>query len=121
MTWSEDRRRLPCMEWVWRGRRSRPRPSVCDCARLGHPTLTLTPIKGAAFTAQQLQIREAVNQWVRTSGAFGGVVDFDKATRDPADPQAFLPAYDSGGHLHPNDAGYQAMANAVDIAALRGK
>lgn len=80
---------------------------------------TLTPIKGAGFTAQQQQIREAVNQWIRTSGAFDGVVDFDKATRDPADPQAYLPAYDSGDHLHPNDAGYQAMANAVDIAALR--
>lgn len=80
---------------------------------------TLTPIRGAGFSLQQEQIRAAVNQWIRTSGAFDGVVDFDKATRDPADPEAYRPTYDSGDHLHPNDAGYQAMADAVNIAALR--
>jgi lysophospholipase L1-like esterase len=80
---------------------------------------TLTPIKGSGYySPQHEQIREAVNQWIRTSGEFDGVIDFDKATRDPADPQMFLPAYDSGDHLHPNDAGYQAMADAVDIASL---
>lgn len=80
---------------------------------------TLTPIKGSGYySPQHEQIREAVNQWIRTSGAFDAVADFDAATRDPADPQAFLPAYDSGDHLHPNDAGYQAMANAVDLASL---
>jgi lysophospholipase L1-like esterase len=82
---------------------------------------TLTPIKGSGYySPQHEQIREAVNQWIRTSGAFDAVVDFDMATRDPADPQMFLPAYDSGDHLHPNDAGYQAMADAVDIAFLTG-
>jgi lysophospholipase L1-like esterase len=82
---------------------------------------TLTPIKGSSYySPQHEQIREAVNQWIRTSGAFDAVVDFDKATRDPADPQMFLPAYDSGDHLHPNDAGYQAMADAVNIASLTG-
>lgn len=82
---------------------------------------TLTPVKGSGYySPQHEQIREAVNQWIRTSGAFDAVVDFDKATRDPADPQMFLPAYDSGDHLHPNDAGYQAMADAVDIASLTG-
>jgi lysophospholipase L1-like esterase len=61
--------------------------------------------------------RQKVNAWIRTSGAFDGVVDFDKALRDPADPTRLLPAYDAD-HLHPNDAGYQAMANAVDINAI---
>jgi lysophospholipase L1-like esterase len=82
---------------------------------------TLTPIEGSGYySPQHEQIREAVNQWIRTSGKFDGVIDFDKVTRDPANPQMFLPAYDSGDHLHPNDTGYQAMADAVDIASLRG-
>jgi lysophospholipase L1-like esterase len=61
--------------------------------------------------------RQKVNAWIRTSGAFDGVVDFDKAVRDPSDPTRLLPAYDAD-HLHPNDAGYQAMANAVNISAI---
>jgi lysophospholipase L1-like esterase len=61
--------------------------------------------------------RQKVNAWIRTSGAFDGVVDFDKAVRDPADPTRLLPAYDAD-HLHPNDAGYQAMANAVNIKSI---
>jgi lysophospholipase L1-like esterase len=61
--------------------------------------------------------RQKVNAWIRTSCAFDGVVDFDKAVRDPSDPTRLLPAYDAD-HLHPNDAGYQAMANAVDIKAI---
>ncbi len=59
--------------------------------------------------------REALNRWIRTSGAFDGVIDFAKAVQDPADPQRMLPAYDSGDHLHPSDAGYRVMA----LAALR--
>ena len=58
--------------------------------------------------------RQLVNAWIRTSGAFDGVIDFDKAVRDPANPLNLLPAY-VGDALHPNDAGYQAMANAVDL------
>jgi len=61
--------------------------------------------------------RQKVNAWIRTSGAFDGVIDFDKATRDPSDPTRLLPAYDAD-HLHPNDAGYQAMANAVPIEEI---
>jgi lysophospholipase L1-like esterase len=77
---------------------------------------TLTPFKGAGyFTTAGEAKREAVNAWVRSAGQFDGVIDFDRATRNPADPQSLLPAYDSGDHLHPNDAGYQAMANAVDL------
>lgn len=81
---------------------------------------TLTPFQGAGYYSDQKEtIREAVNSWIRTSGAFDGVVDFDRAVRDPADAQAFLPAYDSGDHLHPDDAGYAAMADAVPLSALR--
>jgi lysophospholipase L1-like esterase len=80
---------------------------------------TLDPFQGAGYySAQKETVREALNNWIRTGGAFDGVVDFDQAVRDPANPLAFLPAYDSGDHLHPNDAGYQAMANAVNLTAL---
>ena len=63
--------------------------------------------------------RDAVNRWIRTSGAFDGVIDFDQALRDPADPLRLRPAYDSGDHLHPDDAGYQAMADAVKLALFQ--
>ena len=78
---------------------------------------TLTPFQGSAYySAAGEAKREAVNAWIRTSHGFDGVIDFDKAVRDPASPLQILPAYDSGDHLHPNDAGYQAMANAVNLA-----
>ena len=81
---------------------------------------TLLPFQGAwTYTAAAEVTREAVNTWIRTSGAFDGVIDFDAAMRDPADPLRLNPGYDSGDHLHPNDAGYQAMADAVDLAMLR--
>ncbi len=77
---------------------------------------TLTPYGGADYYCDKgEQVREAVNDWIRTSGAFDAVADFDKATRDPQNPNRFNPAYDSGDHLHPKDAGYQAMANAIDL------
>jgi lysophospholipase L1-like esterase len=77
---------------------------------------TLTPFSGAAyFSAAGEEMRQAFNAFCRTSGIFDGVIDFDKATRDPDHPERFLAAYDSGDHLHPNDAGYQAMADAIDL------
>ncbi|MER8045325.1 SGNH/GDSL hydrolase family protein [Streptomyces sp. NPDC094032] len=80
---------------------------------------TLTPIKGSYyFTPENEAKREAFNAWVRTSGAYDGVVDFDRAVADPADPDRILPAYDSGDHLHPGDAGYRAMADALDLDEL---
>lgn len=80
---------------------------------------TMTPYKGAGyFTPAGEQVREQANHWIRTSGEFDGVIDFDKATRDPQHPRMFLPTYDSGDHLHPNDAGYQAMAATVRLAQL---
>jgi lysophospholipase L1-like esterase len=80
---------------------------------------TLLPYQGAGYYSPAGEaIREAVNAWIRTSGAFDGVVDFDAAMRDPADPLLLNPAYDSGDHLHPNDAGYQAMADAINLDML---
>jgi len=57
----------------------------------------------------------AVNTWIRTSDMLDGVIDFDKATRDSANPTTFSPAYDSGDHLHPKDAGYKAMGESIDM------
>ncbi|HKR40565.1 MAG TPA: SGNH/GDSL hydrolase family protein [Paraburkholderia sp.] len=79
---------------------------------------TLTP---ASLPPEREAIRTAVNQWIRTSGAFDGVVDFDAALRDPADPTRLRYGYDSGDHIHPSDAGYAAMANAVPLEALTRK
>lgn len=80
---------------------------------------TLTPFEGTTipgyFTPAGEVKRQAVNHFIRTSGAFDGVIDFDVATRDPSHPTRFLPAFDSGDHLHPSDAGYQAMANAINL------
>ncbi len=60
--------------------------------------------------------RQAVNAWIRTPGHFDAVIDFDRIVRDPAQPDRLLPAYDSGDHLHPSMAGYQAMADAIPLA-----
>jgi len=80
---------------------------------------TLPPFQGAGYyTPAGEATREAVNTWIRTSGAFDGVVDFDAAMRDPANPLRLSSAYDSGDHLHPNDAGYQAMADAINLQML---
>ncbi len=81
---------------------------------------TLTPFKGAGYWSPAAEAkREAVNNWIRTSGAFDGVIDFAKAVQMPFNPLYFNPAYNSGDNLHPNDAGYEAMANAIDLALLQ--
>jgi lysophospholipase L1-like esterase len=82
---------------------------------------TLTPFEGAAYYSENgEQIRMAVNQWIRASsnggGAFDAVVDFEAATRDPEHPKQFRPGFNNGDHLHPNDAGYEAMADAIDLS-----
>ncbi|MER7643667.1 SGNH/GDSL hydrolase family protein [Streptomyces sp. NPDC126522] len=80
---------------------------------------TLTPYGGAgAFTAAREAVRQKVNTFIRGGGPFDGIVDFDAAVRDPAQPQRILPGYDSGDHLHFNDAGMRALAEAVDLTAL---
>jgi lysophospholipase L1-like esterase len=77
---------------------------------------TLQPHKGAGYwTARGNKLREAVNNWILTSGAFDGTADFSTVLEDPANPARLLPAYDSGDHLHPNDAGYQAIADSINL------
>jgi lysophospholipase L1-like esterase len=84
---------------------------------------TLTPAggnpQGNYGTAQGEAMRQQVNQWIRTQKLADGVIDFDKAVRDPADPSRINPAYDGGDHLHFNPAGYQVMADGVNLALLR--
>jgi lysophospholipase L1-like esterase len=81
---------------------------------------TLTPYKGAHyFMPEGEQVREAVNQWIKTSGAFDGVVDFAPSVADKSDPTTFDTNYNLTDKLHPNDAGYQAMANAIDLGLLK--
>jgi lysophospholipase L1-like esterase len=81
---------------------------------------TLTPYKGAHyFMPEGEQVREAVNQWIKTGGAFDGVVDFAPSVADKSDPTTFDPNYNLSDKLHPNDAGYQAMANAIDLGLLK--
>lgn len=112
------------------GARQNPTPTAADLID-GHKQLieqaharglkiygaTLTPFWGAAYYTEVGEAkRQALNEWIRTSKAYDGVVDFDKATRDPDDPKKFLAAYDSCDYLHPSDAGYKAMADAVDLS-----
>ena len=91
--------------------------------------VTLTPFidtfKGLPtsgyYTPEKEKIREAVNEWIRANKTADGLIDFDKLLEDPKNPNHINPAYDCGDHLHPNDAGYQAMAKAVDLSVLVGK
>jgi lysophospholipase L1-like esterase len=81
---------------------------------------TLTPYVGAGYASDAgEEAREAVNDWIRTSGVFDGVIDFDKVARDPANPKVFAPSVDSGDHLHPGDAGYQTMGSAIDLSIFQ--
>ncbi len=83
---------------------------------------TLTPYEGAGYARDNGEaIRAGINEWIRTSGAFDAVVDFEAATRDPNNPRRFKPEFDPGDHLHPNDAGYKAMADAIDLSIFRLK
>jgi lysophospholipase L1-like esterase len=83
---------------------------------------TLTPYQGAGYaSAAGEKVREALNTWIKTSGAFDGVIDFAPAVADAADPLTFAKAYNDRDHLHPNDAGYKAMADAVDLKVITGK
>jgi lysophospholipase L1-like esterase len=82
---------------------------------------TIMAFKGwRAWTPELEKTRAAVNEWIRDGGegSLDGLADFDAATRDPGDPERLLPAYDSGDHLHPNDAGDRAMAAVVPLSRL---
>jgi lysophospholipase L1-like esterase len=84
---------------------------------------TLTPCEGVDvpgyYSEAKESVRQAVNQWIRTSGAFDGVIDFDAVLRDPDHPSRLISRFASEDHLHPNDAGYQAMADAVNLALFQ--
>lgn len=84
---------------------------------------TLTPFEGAIYppysTPEAAAKRQAVNQWIRSSGAFDAVFDFDAALRDPNHPTRLLPAYDRGDHLNLSDAGHEAAANAIDLRLFK--
>lgn len=81
---------------------------------------TLTPFEGAGYYSEEKEaVRQAVNAWLRTKGNTDAVIDFDRALRDPAHPVRFLAAYDSGDHLHANDAGYRAMGERVPAGLFR--
>jgi lysophospholipase L1-like esterase len=83
---------------------------------------TLPPFMGAVpatvFAALDAE-RRAVNEWIRFGGAYDAVIDFDAILRDPSADGRLLPLYDSGDHLHPNDAGYEAMGRAIDLTVFK--
>ena len=82
---------------------------------------TLTPYTGAKYMSPAgEEVRQALNKWIRTNKVADGFIDFEKATQDPANPSMYLPAYDSNDHLHPNDTGYKAMGDSIDLG-LFGK
>ena len=77
---------------------------------------TITPFGGSnVFNDERESVREAVNTWIRTSGAFDGVIDFDKAVRDPADPKRLRKEADSPDMLHPANPGYKIMGESIDL------
>lgn len=71
------------------------------------------------YSPEKEQVRQKVNAWIRNGGAFDGVIDFDAAVRDPNRPTQLLPGYDSGDHLHPNNAGNAAQSNAIPLTLFR--
>jgi lysophospholipase L1-like esterase len=89
---------------------------------------TLPPFEGALegtpyaghYSPRKEVLRQALNAWIRSAGAFDAVADFDAVLRDPRNPRRMRAAYDSGDHLHPGDAGYEAMAGAIEIAPPGG-
>jgi lysophospholipase L1-like esterase len=81
---------------------------------------TILPYEDAGYYHPEGEaVRAAVNDWIRASGAFDGVIDFEQAVRDPQHPTRYRGADQSGDNLHPNDAGYRAMSEAVDLKALK--
>jgi len=85
---------------------------------------TITPYTGSDYyhpPASNEADRQAINTWIRTPGHFDAVVDFDKVTADPQQPNHLSPAYDSGDHLHPSAAGYKVMGEAIPLSLFTQK
>ena len=84
----------------------------------------MTPVQGfllpgtpfPVWTPAKEIMRQAFNAWIRTSGEYDAVIDFDRVLRDPRQPARILPALDSGDHGHPTDAGYKAMADSIKLS-----
>ena len=79
------------------------------------------PFFDRIYSPEKEKIRREVNAWIRTSGEFDDFIDFDEAVRDPGHPAQILPAYDSGDHLHVNDAGNVAQANAIPLSLFHNR
>lgn len=105
---------------------------IIELARANNTRLvgaTLPPFEGALsgtplgnyYHQDKDALRQEVNRWIRESGAFDAIVDFDAILRDPEHPARLMPAFDSGDHLHPGDEGNRAMAEAIDLDALLGR
>jgi lysophospholipase L1-like esterase len=90
---------------------------------------TIPPFENATFNSPKISfytpekelVRQQVNDWIRSGAEFDGVVDFDEVLRDPSHPARLLPKYDSGDHLHANDAGNVASGNAIPLALFRAR
>jgi lysophospholipase L1-like esterase len=85
---------------------------------------TQTPFSGATvipgiFSGEKERQRKLLNQWIRSSHAFDAVIDFEKVVLDPVNPETLRTEFDSGDHIHPNDAGYAAMASSIDLSLFR--
>jgi len=77
---------------------------------------TITPFgESSYFSAEAEAERQSVNAWIRNSGKFDAVIDFDAAIRDAQNPSHLVPAADSGDHMHPGDAGYKIMSDTIDL------
>jgi lysophospholipase L1-like esterase len=79
------------------------------------------PFYDRFYAPEKERVREEVNAWIHTSGEFDGVIDFDRAVRDPGHPTQLAPSYDSGDHLHVNDAGNVAQANAIPLELFKDR
>ncbi len=79
---------------------------------------TLTPFEGSLWTPENEAKRQAVNDWIQSGDGYDAFIDFDAVTRDPRRPTPLNPMFDSGDHIHPNDAGYRAMGTAIDLAVF---
>ena len=81
---------------------------------------TITPYEGSAYySAEGEAQRQAVNRWIRSGGGFDGVLDFDAAWRDPANPTQIKDGLHAGDHLHGSDAGYDALAGAIELGLFK--
>ena len=90
-----------------------------DAAHLKTRTPDVYFVIPGYYSESKEAFRQAANKWIRTSGSFDGVIDFDAVLRDPDHPSKLLPRFASPDHLHPNDVGYQAMADAFDLKILK--